>query len=373
MQNLLSGNARAGYAEEIRADYRQMAEGRRRGRTDRARISIAEARANRAPIDWSGYAPPRPAAAGVTTFEAYPVAELIDRIDWQPFFTTWELRGRFPDILDDPKYGAAARPLWNDAQAMLKRLLDEGWARPCAAVGFWPATAEGDDIRLFTGEDRERTLEVVHTLRQQMPREGGDKANLALADYIAPAASGLADWLGGFVVTAGPELETRARAFEEAGDMYSSILLKALADRLAEAFAERLHERVRRELWGYAPDETLSNDDLVNERYRGIRPAPGYPACPDHTEKRTLFRLLDAEAATGVSLTESCAMWPASSVSGFYFSHPEARYFGLGRIERDQVEDYARRKGETVEWVEKWLAPSLAYDPDDERARRDAA
>ncbi len=206
-----------------------------------------------------------------------------------------------------------------------------------------------------------------------MPRDGGDKSNLALADYIAPAATGLADWLGGFVVTAGPELETRARAFEEAGDMYSSILLKALADRLAEAFAERLHERVRREFWGYAPGETLSNDDLMAERYRGIRPAPGYPACPDHTEKRTLFRLLDAEAATGVSLTESCAMWPASSVSGFYFSHPEARYFGLGRIERDQVEDYARRKGETVEWAEKWLAPSLAYDPDEERARRDAA
>ncbi len=373
VQNLLSGNARAGYAEEIRADYRQMAEGRRRGRTDRARISIAEARANRAPIDWSGYTPPRPAAPGVTIFEAYPVAELIDRIDWQPFFTTWELRGRFPDILDDPKYGAAARPLWNDAQAMLKRLLAEGWARPCAAVGFWPAMAEGDDIRLFTGEDRARTFEVIHTLRQQMPRDGGDKSNLALADYIAPAATGLADWLGGFVVTAGPELEVRARAFEEAGDMYSSILLKALADRLAEAFAERLHERVRREFWGYAPDETLSNDDLVHERYRGIRPAPGYPACPDHTEKRTLFKLLDAEAATGVSLTESCAMWPASSVSGFYFSHPEARYFGLGRIERDQVEDYARRKGETVEWVEKWLAPSLAYDPDEERARRDAA
>jgi len=373
VQNLLSGNARAGYAEEIRADYRQMAEGRRRGRTDRARISIAEARANRAPIDWSGYTPPRPAAPGVTIFEAYPVAELIDRIDWQPFFTTWELRGRFPDILGDPKYGAAARPLWNDAQAMLTRLLAEGWARPCAAVGFWPAVADGDDIRLFSGEDRDRTLEVIHTLRQQMPRDGGDKSNLALADYIAPAATGLADWLGGFVVTAGPELETRARAFEEAGDMYSSILLKALADRLAEAFAERLHERVRREFWGYAPGETLSNDDLMAERYRGIRPAPGYPACPDHTEKRTLFRLLDAEAATGVSLTESCAMWPASSVSGFYFSHPEARYFGLGRIERDQVEDYARRKGETVEWAEKWLAPSLAYDPDEERARRDAA
>jgi len=372
VQNLLSGNARAHFSQEVRADYRRMAEGRRRGRTDRERISIGEARANKAEIGWGGYAPPHPAKPGITVFDDYPVAELVERIDWQPFFTTWELRGRFPDILDDPKYGEAARPLWDDAQAMLKRLVAEGWARPRAVVGFWPAQAETDDIRVFAGDDRKQTLEMVHTLRQQMPREGA-KANLALADYVAPAGSGLVDWLGGFVVTAGPELEERARGFEQAGDMYSSILLKALADRLAEAFAERLHERVRRELWGYAPDESLSNDELVAEAYRGIRPAPGYPACPDHTEKATLFRLLGAEAATGVTLTESFAMWPASSVSGFYFAHPEARYFGLGRIERDQVEDYARRKGESVAWVEKWLAPSLAYDPDEERERRDAA
>ncbi|MEQ8863381.1 MAG: methionine synthase [Thalassobaculum sp.] len=372
VQNLLSGNAKAHFASEVRADYRQMAEGRRRGRTDRQRITIGEARANKADIDWGRYDPPRPVKPGITVFEDYPLDKLVERIDWQPFFTTWELRGRFPDILDDPKYGEAARPLWNDAQAMLKRIVEGNWARPRAVIGFWPAAAESDDLRLFTGEDRKETLSIIHTLRQQMPREG-DKANLALADYIAPAGSGRADWLGGFVVTAGPELEAKAREFDADNDTYSSILIKALADRLAEAFAEHMHERVRKEFWGYAPDEALSNDALINEGYQGIRPAPGYPACPDHTEKRTLFELLDAEAKAGVKLTESCAMWPASSVSGFYFAHPDARYFGLGRIERDQVEDYARRKGETVAWVEKWMAPSLAYDPEEERARRDAA
>ncbi|EDP64189.1 5-methyltetrahydrofolate--homocysteine S-methyltransferase protein [alpha proteobacterium BAL199] len=372
VQNLLSGNAKAHFASEVRADYRQMAEGRRRGRTDRQRITIGEARANKADIDWSGYTPPRPVKPGITVFNDYPLDKLVERIDWQPFFTTWELRGRFPDILDDPKYGEAARPLWNDAQAMLKRIVEENWAHPRAVIGFWPAAAESDDLRLFTGEDRKETLSMIHTLRQQMPREG-DKANLALADYIAPAGSGRADWLGGFVVTAGPELEGKAREFDADNDTYSSILIKALADRLAEAFAEHLHERVRKEFWGYAPDEALSNDAMINEGYQGIRPAPGYPACPDHTEKRTLFELLDAEAKAGVKLTESFAMWPASSVSGFYFAHPDARYFGLGRIERDQVEDYARRKGETVAWVEKWMAPSLAYDPEEDKARRDAA
>ncbi len=372
VQNLLSGNAKAHFASEVRADYRQMAEGRRRGRTDRQRITIGEARANKADIDWSGYTPPRPVKPGITVFNDYPLDKLVERIDWQPFFTTWELRGRFPDILDDPKYGEAARPLWNDAQAMLKRIVEENWAHPRAVIGFWPAAAESDDLRLFTGEDRKETLSMIHTLRQQMPREG-DKANLALADYIAPAGSGRADWLGGFVVTAGPELEGKAREFDADNDTFSSILIKALADRLAEAFAEHLHERVRKEFWGYAPDEALSNDAMINEGYQGIRPAPGYPACPDHTEKHTLFELLDAEAKAGVKLTESFAMWPASSVSGFYFAHPDARYFGLGRIERDQVEDYARRKGETVAWVEKWMAPSLAYDPEEDKARRDAA
>ncbi|MEQ8585578.1 MAG: methionine synthase [Thalassobaculaceae bacterium] len=369
VQELLSRERREAFAEGIRADYRRMAEGRRKGRVDRARISIADARANKAPIDWSDYTPPKPAFEGVKTFEDYPLADLVERIDWQPFFATWELRGRFPDILDDPKVGEAARPLWNDAQEMLKRIVDEGWAKPRAVIGFWPAQADGDDIRLKT----EAGDTVVHTLRQQMPRgESAEnrKANLALSDYISPEGG---DWLGGFAVTSGPEIDRKAKEFEEAGDMYNSILVKALADRLAEAFAEHMHERVRREFWGYAADETLTNEQLIAEAYRGIRPAPGYPACPDHTEKGTLFELLDAPSAAGVELTESFAMLPAASVSGWYFSHPEARYFGLGRIERDQVEDYARRKGMSVEEVERWLAPSLAYDPEEEAAKREAA
>ncbi|WP_281683833.1 methionine synthase [Thalassobaculum salexigens] len=369
VQELLSRDRKAAYAEGIRADYQKMAEKRRTGRVDRDRISIADARANKAKIDWSGYQPPKPAFEGIKTFEDYPLQDLVDRIDWQPFFATWELRGRFPDILDDPKVGEAARPLWNDAQEMLKQIVDGGWAKPRAVIGFWPAKAEGDDIRLKT----EAGETVVHTLRQQMPRGAESenrKPNLALSDYISPEGG---DWLGGFTVTTGLEIERKAKEFEDDGDMYNSILVKALADRLAEAFAEHMHERVRREFWGYAADETLTNEQLIAEDYQGIRPAPGYPACPDHTEKGTLFELLDAEKQTGVELTESFAMWPASSVSGWYFSHPDARYFGLGRIERDQVEDYARRKGMSVEEVERWMAPSLAYDPDEERNKREAA
>ena len=366
-QQLLSREHRPVFAASVREEYRRMAAKRREGRVDRPRITIDQARANGARIDWSDYQPPRPAFEGVRHFDSYPLAELVERIDWQPFFATWELRGRFPDILDDPVVGEAARPLWRDAQEMMGRIVDGGWARPRASIGFWPAARHGDDIRLKSvGGDV-----TVHTLRQQMPRDG-DRANLALADFVA-AAGQAPDWLGGFVVTAGPEIEDRAKAFEEEGDMYASIMVKALADRLAEAFAERMHERVRQEFWGYAADEDLSNAELVAEAYSGIRPAPGYPACPDHTEKGTLFRLLDAEARTGVRLTESFAMTPASSVSGWYFSHPQARYFGLGRIERDQVEDYARRKGESVAWVEKWLASSLAYDPEDDRGSREAA
>lgn len=369
VQELLSHGRRAAFAEGIRADYRRMAEGRRKGRVDRQRITIADARANKAKIDWSGYTPPKPAFEGLRAFEDYPLAELVERIDWQPFFATWELRGRFPDILDDPKVGEAARALWNDAQEMLKRIVDEGWAKPRGVIGFWPAKADGDDIRLTT----EAGEKVVLTLRQQMPRgedQDSRKANLALSDYISPEGG---DWLGGFAVTSGHEIDEKAKEFEEAGDMYNSILVKALADRLAEAFAERMHERVRREFWGYAADETLTNEQIIAEDYRGIRPAPGYPACPDHTEKGTLFDLLDATKTARVELTESFAMMPAASVSGWYFSHPEARYFGLGRIERDQVEDYALRKGMSVEEMERWLAPSLAYDPEEEAAKREAA
>lgn len=375
VQNLLSKTAKADYAAAIDADYKAMAEKRRTGRVDRKRISIQQARDNALKLDWAGYTPPKPAFTGTRTFTGYPLAELVERIDWQPFFATWELRGRFPDLLEDSVIGEAARPLWDDAQAMLKTLVAEEWVKPRAVIGFWPAETVGDDIRVKTGADGDPTAAMVHTLRQQMPRDTGEggKANLALSDFIAPAGSGVSDHIGAFCVTTGHEVDARAKAYEEAGDMYSSIMVKALADRLAEAFAERMHERVRREFWGYAPDEALSNADLIGEKYQGIRPAPGYPACPDHTEKGTLFELLDAEAEAGVSLTESFAMWPAAAVSGWYFSHPDSRYFGLGRIERDQVEDYARRKGESVEWVEKWLAPSLAYDPEDEAAKREAA
>ena len=375
VQNLLSKTAKADYAAAIDADYKAMAEKRRTGRVDRKRISIQQARDNALKLDWAGYTPPKPAFTGTKTFADYPLAELVERIDWQPFFATWELRGRFPDLLDDPVIGEAARPLWDDAQEMLKTLVAEEWIKPRAVIGFWPAEAVGDDIRVITGAGDDEIATMLHTLRQQMPREGGEggKANLALSDFIAPEGAGVADHIGAFCVTTGHEVDGRAKAYEDAGDMYSSIMVKALADRLAEAFAETMHERVRREFWGYAPDEALSNADLIGEKYQGIRPAPGYPACPDHTEKGALFELLDAEAEAGVSLTESFAMWPAAAVSGWYFSHPDSRYFGLGRIERDQVEDYARRKGESVEWVEKWLAPSLAYDPEEEAAKREAA
>jgi 5-methyltetrahydrofolate--homocysteine methyltransferase len=306
------------------------------------------------------YTPPVPRMLGIRNFDAYSIEELARYIDWTPFFRTWELVGQFPSILEDDKVGAAARGLYTDAQTMLAKILDENWLTAKAVAGFWPANAEGDDIVLFGDKARKFPIATLHTLRQQMPREQG-KSNLALADFIAPR--GTPDFIGGFAVTAGLGEEAHVKAFEAAHDDYNAILLRALADRLAEAFAERMHERVRREFWAYAPDENLTNDQLVAESYRGIRPAPGYPAQPDHTEKDTLFKLLDAEARAGIKLTESFAMWPGSSVSGLYFSHPEARYFGIGKIERDQIEDYARRKGMSVAETERWLGPILNYDP----------
>jgi 5-methyltetrahydrofolate--homocysteine methyltransferase len=339
-----------------------MAESHARGRAEKARTSIADARANRFKLDWKDYAPPKPTFLGARSFTSYDLAELARYIDWTPFFQAWELKGAFPRILQDDKYGEAARNLFDDAQAMLKQLIAEKWLKANAVVGFWPANSVGDDVELYTDESRSKVLATLHTLRQQMARDG-DKANLALADFIAPKDSGVADYIGGFAVTAGIGEEDVARRFERANDDYSKIMVKALADRLAEAFAEALHQKVRRELWGYAPDETLTNDQLIAEDYAGIRPAPGYPAQPDHTEKRTLFNLLDAESATGLKLTESCAMWPAAAVSGLYFAHPESRYFGIGKIGRDQVQDYAARKGWTVDEAERWLGPILNYDP----------
>jgi 5-methyltetrahydrofolate--homocysteine methyltransferase len=283
-------------------------------------------------------------------------------IDWTPFFQTWEMKGRYPAILEDEKQGAAARQLWDDAQAMLKRIVDERWFNPKAVVGFWPANAVGDDIRLYTGESRAETLATFHGLRQQLSKRDG-KPNMCIADFVAPEGIERPDYVGAFVVTAGPEEERIAEKFARDNDDYRSIMVKALADRIAEAFAERMHQKVRTEFWAYAPDEALANEDLIREEYRGIRPAPGYPAQPDHTEKATLFDLLQAEPRIGVKLTESFAMWPGSSVSGLYLSHPEAFYFGVAKVERDQVEDYAARKGMEIHEVERWLAPILNYEP----------
>jgi 5-methyltetrahydrofolate--homocysteine methyltransferase len=362
VSGLMSPEERPKAIARVREEYARMAESHARGRAEKARTSIADARANRFKLDWKDYAPPKPTFLGTRSFRGYDLAELARYIDWTPFFQAWELKGAFPRILQDDKYGEAARNLFDDAQAMLKQLIAEKWLKANAVVGFWPANSVGDDVELYTDESRSKVLATLHTLRQQMARDG-DKANLALADFIAPKDSGVADYIGGFAVTAGIGEEDVARRFERANDDYSKIMVKALADRLAEAFAEALHQKVRRELWGYAPDETLTNEQLIAEDYAGIRPAPGYPAQPDHTEKRTLFKLLDAESATGLKLTESCAMWPAAAVSGLYFAHPESRYFGIGKIGRDQVQDYAARKGWTVDEAERWFGPILNYDP----------
>jgi 5-methyltetrahydrofolate--homocysteine methyltransferase len=312
-------------------------------------------------LDWRAAAPPAPCAPGVHVLDDYPLAELVERIDWTPFFQTWELAGHYPAILDDPTVGPAARHLFDDARALLDRIVGERRLTARGVFGLFPAASVGDDIAVYRGPDRRERLAVIHTLRQQMVKPPG-RRNLALADYVAPLESGVLDHVGAFAVTAGHGLETLVAEFESRHDDYNAILAKALADRLAEAFAERLHERVRKEFWGYARTEALDNADLIREAYQGIRPAPGYPACPDHTEKRALFDLLDVERQAGITLTESFAMTPTAAVSGYYFWHPEARYFGVGRIGRDQVEDYAKRKGLEVEEVERWLAPNLGYD-----------
>jgi 5-methyltetrahydrofolate--homocysteine methyltransferase len=357
--SLLSKNG-IEYAAGIRREYEDVARAHAAGHAPKERVAIADARANRFAPDWKSYTPPKPSFLGLKSFADYDLGELAAVIDWTPFFQAWELKGRYPLILEDPKSGETARNLFADAQKMLSKIIAEKWLTANAAIGFFPANQIGDDIAVYADETRTTTVATLHTIRQQMARDAG-RPNLALADFVAPV--GTPDYIGGFVVTAGHGEAERIKAFEAAHDDYSAILLRALADRLAEAFAERMHARVRREFWGYAADEILSNEDLIAEKYRGIRPAPGYPAQPDHTEKATLFRLIEGEARSGVKLTESFAMWPGSAVSGLYFSHPEARYFGVGKIEKDQVEDYAVRKGWTLAEAEKWLAPNLNYNP----------
>jgi 5-methyltetrahydrofolate--homocysteine methyltransferase len=364
--HLVDRERRDAFATSIRDEYETVRRERGDRRAKEQRLTIEAARANRVRIDWTGVTPPRPTFLGVRTFEHYPLAELVDRIDWTPFFATWELRGAYPKIFNDPKLGAAARDLHRDAVAMLDRLLADDRLRSNAVVGFWPANAiDDDDIAVWRDDSRGELLATFRTLRQQMAKPDG-RPNVALADFVAPVESGVADYVGAFAVTAGHGLDGSGgivAEFEAAHDDYSAILAKALADRLAEAFAERLHERVRRELWGYAPDEALANVDLIAERYQGIRPAPGYPACPDHTEKHTLFDLLEAEARAGIKLTESNAMLPGASVSGYYLWHPDAHYFGVGRIGRDQLADYARRKDISLAEAERWLSPNLADEP----------
>ncbi|GAA2119035.1 methionine synthase [Nocardioides bigeumensis] len=359
---LLSRTGRDKLMSDVQADFESLRT-RHAAKHDRPMATYAAARENATPIDWEGYAAPAPAKPGVTVFDDYDIAELRDYIDWQPFFNAWEMKGKFPDILNNPSTGEAARRLYDDAQEMLDKIVEEKWLTAGGVLGFFPAAAVGDDIEVYD-DARTSTRVTLHHLRQQGQHRDG-VPNRSLADFVAPVGSGIADHVGAFAVTAGHGLPDRVAAFKDALDDYSAILMEALADRLAEAFAERLHQRVRTELWGHTPDEALTHDDLVRERYTGIRPAPGYPACPDHTEKQTLWTLLDVDETAGITLTDSMAMWPGASVSGWYFSHPQSQYFVVGRLGRDQVADYAERKGWTLAEAEKWLSPNLGYDPDD--------
>ncbi len=362
-QSLLSEDLRDGFTREIKQDYETVRE-RHKGRQAGIKwLPLAQARANRLPFDWHSYEPPAPERTGIRSFDDYPLAELGGYIDWTPFFAAWELAGRFPRILDDATVGAEARKLYGDAREMLDQIITEKWFTARAVTGLFPANSIGhDDIEVYADRRRNGLLSVFHTLRQQTRKPPG-QANLALADFIAPKETGKLDHVGAFAVAAGFGMEEKLRRFEQDHDDYRAIMLKALADRLAEALAERLHQRVRREFWGYRASEDLDNEALIAEKYQGIRPAPGYPACPDHTEKPLIWDLLNVERNTGITLTDHYAMYPAAAVCGLYFSHPGARYFGLGRINRDQVADYALRKGMELRQAERWLGPSLGYDP----------
>ena len=361
---LLDDKQRPALLEATETDYAALRE-RHAQKNERPMLTLEKARANRTPIEWDGYTPPVPAqGVGVREFDNYDLAELREYIDWQPFFNAWEMKGRFPDILNNPVSGEAARKLYDDAQEMLDTLIKEKWLTANGVVGFFPANAVGDDIEVYTDETRTEVLTTLHNLRQQGEHRDGIP-NRSLGDYIAPKDTGLADYVGAFAVTTGLGSQDKIVEFKAANDDYSAILLESLADRLAEAFAERMHQRVRKEFWGFQPDEQLDNEALIGEKYVGIRPAPGYPACPEHTEKVTLWELMDVRERTGIELTESMAMWPGAAVSGWYFSHPQSQYFVVGRMAQDQVADYAKRKGWTLKEAERWLGPNLGYNPED--------
>jgi 5-methyltetrahydrofolate--homocysteine methyltransferase len=364
LSKLMDEDAANDYQQKIRAEYAEVRERHKGRQSTKRQLNIDDARNNAAQIDWSSYTPVTPSFLGTKVLNDYPLDEIAQFIDWSPFFQTWELSGSYPKILDDEVVGQHARDLFDDAKQMLQKIIDEKWLTARAVFAFFPANSRVDDVVLYEDESRTKESAVLHHLRQQNIKPPGRK-NYCLADYVAPENSAVSDYVGAFAVTAGIGIEDHIKRFEADHDDYQSIMIKALADRLAEAFAECLHQKVRKEYWAYAADEALANEDLIGEKYIGIRPAPGYPACPDHTEKATLFSLLNATEAAGIELTESFAMYPTAAVSGWYFSHPEAKYFNVGKLKKDQVEDYAERKGESVDYVERWLAPSLAYDPDD--------
>ncbi|MBT3350643.1 MAG: methionine synthase, partial [Nitrospinaceae bacterium] len=354
---------RGDFLSSVREEHQEIREEFENSTARANYLSLEAARANTLGLDWSAYRPTKPRNMGITVLRDFPLEELCRYIDWSPFFQAWELKGKYPDILNSPTAGKEAKSLFEDANILLDKIVREKLISASGVFGLFPAGRVGaDDIELRIDDNGHEPAPHFHMLRQQAEKREG-QPNLSLADFIAPKGSGAEDYMGLFAVTAGLGAGALAEQFEKDSDDYQAIMVKALADRLAEAFAECLHERVRKDYWGYAADEKLSDEDFIKERFQGIRPAPGYPACPDHSEKRILFDILDAEANTGISLTESCAMFPAASVSGFYLAHPDTRYFAVGRVERDQAEDYARRKGVPLEEVERWLVANLNYEP----------
>jgi 5-methyltetrahydrofolate--homocysteine methyltransferase len=359
--DLISNERKEAYRATVKAEYAQLREEHANRKQIKNYIPYAKALENRVKVDWENKSYTTPTFIGNKTFNEYDISEIREYIDWTPFFQTWMLKGKYPKIFDNEVIGVEAKKLFDDAQLVLSEIIDKNLLYANAVVGIYPANAIGDDIEVYTDESRTEIKTVFHSLRQQ-GKKGDGLPNMSLADFVAPKSTNKQDYIGGFAVTAGIGIEPLIEKYEKDHDDYNSIMVKAVADRLAEAFAELMHAKVRRELWGYSKNETLDKESLIKEDYQGIRPAPGYPACPDHTEKAILFDLLEVERNTGITLTESFAMYPASSVSGFYFMHEEAKYFGLGKIEKDQVNDYAKRKGMSVELVEKWLSPNLSYD-----------